>query len=170
MSITEITTTSIAFLSFLFSLFVILRDRKARRYDLLYKFYERISDTFAESPIIPTDNYDVFENSGLTPENNETLAKQKNISDRVEKELNTACYYLNNGQLDKKQFFELFGKWLSSRYRIWPSIKKYNMVNYSHTWKAIQYYQSKNYLRNVVPINDFPVRGVQDHTHSTKGQ
>ena len=48
MHLSDYATTGVAVLSLAVSIFVLLRDRRARRIDLLYRCYERVFDQYSQ--------------------------------------------------------------------------------------------------------------------------
>ena len=132
---TEIISISIAALSLIISVYVLFRDKKQSRFDLLMSFYDRLQSANAELQL-----------------STETEHAQK-LQLKVDGELETACFMLYKKKLDADLFYHLYAEWLKAREReIAQSKDFYKYLGKSYTLWAIKQGNEKGYFQ---PNNKF---------------
>lgn len=132
---TEIISISIAALSLIISVYVLFRDKKQSRFDLLMSFYDRLQSANAELQL-----------------STETEHAQK-LQLKVDGELETACFMLYKKKLDADLFYHLYAGWLQAREReIAQSKDLYKYLGKSYTIWAIKKGNEKGYFQ---PDNKF---------------
>lgn len=135
MSIIEVISVSTAVLSVLISIFLIFRDKKQSKFDLLMSFYDRLQSANAELQLAK-----------------ETEDAQK-LQMKVDGELETACFMLYKKKLDADLFYHLYVEWLKAREReIAQGKDLYKYLGKSYTIWAIKKGNEKGYF---VPDNKF---------------
>lgn len=135
MSIIEVISVSTAVLSVLISIFLIFRDKKQSKFDLLMSFYDRLQSANAELQLAK-----------------ETEDAQK-LQMKVDGELETACYMLYKKKLDADLFYHLYVEWLQAREQeIVQGKDLYKYLGKSYTIWAIKKGNEKGYF---VPDNKF---------------
>lgn len=135
MSIIEVISVSTAVLSVLISIFLIFRDKKQSKFDLLMSFYDRLQSANAELQLAK-----------------ETEDAQK-LQMKVDGELETACFMLYKKKLDADLFYHLYAPWLQAREReIAQGKDLYKYLGKSYTIWAIKQGHKKGYF---VPDNKF---------------
>ncbi len=147
MSVFEAVTIAIAFISLSVSISLLLRDRESRRFDLLYRCYERVTDEFNKRPSVSLDKRAEMDESPNDPNHTDIEAQEEDVSFNLEKELNTACFFFLKKQLNANHFYYLFSGWLRSRLISWPKESAHKIHNFRFTWEAIQYYDKKGYFK-----------------------
>ena len=133
MSISEIVSLSIAIVSLIVSIYVVAKDQRQKRFDLLMTMYDRLESSNEEL-------------QSQTDKESSQKAKWK-----LERELETACYMLHKKKIDRELFYHLYKSWLLSRGRFWT--EKYNNDmsgpgNHPYTVWAIKTGLEKGYLNN----------------------
>ena len=132
---TEIISISIAALSFIISVYVLFRDKKQSKFDLLMSFYDRLQSANAELQL-----------------STETEHAQK-LQMKVDGELETACFMLYKKKLDADLFFHLYAGWLKAREReIAQNKDLYKYLGKLYTIWAIKKGNEKGYFQ---PDNKF---------------
>ena len=132
---TEIISISIAALSLIISVYVLFRDKKQSKFDLLMSFYDRLQSANAELQLAK-----------------ETEDAQK-LQLKVDGELETACFMLYKKKLDADLFYHLYAEWLQAREReIAQSKDLYKYLGKSYTILAIKKGNEKGYFQ---PDNNF---------------
>lgn len=132
---TEIISISIAALSLIISVYVLFRDKKQSKFDLLMSFYDRLQSANAELQLAT-----------------ETEQAQK-LQLKVDGELETACFMLYKKKLDADLFYHLYAGWLKAREReIAQSKDLYKYLGKSYTIWAIKKGNEKGYFQ---PDNNF---------------
>ncbi len=132
---TEIISISIAALSLIISVYVLFRDKKQSRFDLLMSFYDRLQSANAELQL-----------------STETEHAQK-LQLKVDWELETACFMLYKKKLDADLFYHLYAGWLQARERgIAQNKDLYKYLGKSYTIWAIKKGNEKGYFQ---PDNNF---------------
>lgn len=132
---TEIISISIAALSLIISVYVLFRDKKQSKFDLLMSFYDRLQSANAELQLAT-----------------ETEQAQK-LQMKVDGELETACFMLYKKKLDADLFYHLYAEWLKAREReIAQSKDLYKYLGKSYTIWAIKKGNEKGYFQ---PDNNF---------------
>ena len=106
MSVSEIISLSIAIISLIISIYVVVRDQTQKRFDLIMTMYDRLESANAELQIY-TDK-----------------KSSQNAKWKLGRELETACYMLYRKKIDREIFYHLYNKWLLSRSMFWT--EKYN--------------------------------------------
>ena len=135
MSYIEIISVSTAVLSVLISIFLIFRDKKQYKFDLLMSFYDRLQSANAELQLAK-----------------ETELAQK-LQLKVDGELETACFMLYKKKLDADLFYHLYAGWLQAREReIAQGKDLYKYLGKSYTIWAIKHGYEKGYFQ---PDNKF---------------
>ena len=135
MSIIEVISVSTAVLSVLISIFLIFRDKKQSKFDLLMSFYDRLQSANAELQLAK-----------------ETELAQK-LQMKVDSELETACFMLHKKKLDADLFYHLYAEWLKAREReIAQSKDLYKYLGKSYTIWTIKKGNEKGYFQ---PDNNF---------------
>ena len=132
---TEIISISIAALSLIISVYVLFRDKKQSKFDLLMSFYDRLQSANAELQL-----------------STETEHAQK-LQLKVDGELETACFMLYKKKLDADLFYYLYEGWLQARER--EIAKRKDLHKYlgkSYTIWAIKQGNEKGYFQ---PDNKF---------------
>lgn len=130
MSYIEIISVSTAVLSVLISIFLIFRDKKQYKFDLLMSFYDRLQSANAELQLAK-----------------ETEDAQK-LQMKVDGELETACYMLYKKKLDADLFYHLYAEWLQARERgIAQSKELYKYLRRLYTIWAIKHGNEKGCFR-----------------------
>ena len=131
----EIISISIAAISLIISVYVLFRDKKQSKFDLLMSFYDRLQSANAELQLAK-----------------ETEAAQK-LQMKVDGELETACFMLYKKKLDADLFYHLYAGWLQAREReIAQSKDLYKYLGKSYTIWAIKKGNEKGYFQ---PDNKF---------------
>ena len=133
MSILEIVSLSIAIISLIISVYVVVKDQSQKRFELLMTMYDRLESSNAELQL-------------QTDKESSQKAKWK-----LERELETACYMLYKKKIDRKIFYHLYRAWLLSRDNFWT--EKYNNDmsgpgNHPYTVWAIKTGLEKGFLNN----------------------
>lgn len=132
---TEIISISIAALSLIISVYVLFRDKKQSKFDLLMSFYDRLQSANTELQLAT-----------------ETEQAQK-LQMKVDGELETACFMLYKKKLDADLFYHLYAGWLKAREReIAQSKDLYKYLGKSYTIWAIKKGNEKGYFQ---PDNNF---------------
>lgn len=135
MSIIEVISVSTAVLSVLISIFLIFRDNKQSKFELLMFFYDRLQSANAELQL-----------------STETEHAQK-LQLKVDWELETACFMLYKKKLDADLFYHLYAEWLQAREReIAQSKDLYKYLGKTYTIWAIKKGNEKGYF---LPDNKF---------------
>ena len=135
MSYIEIISVSTAVLSVLISIFLIFRDKKQSKFDLLMSFYDRLQSANAELQLAT-----------------ETEQAQK-LQMKLDGELETACFMLYKKKLDADLFYHLYANWLKARARgIAQNKDLYKYLGKSYTIWAIKKGNEKGYFQ---PDNNF---------------
>lgn len=135
MSIIEVISVSTAVLSVLISIFLIFRDKKQSKFDLLMSFYDRLQSANAELQLAK-----------------ETELAQK-LQMKVDSELETACFMLYKKKLDADLFYHLYAEWLQARERgIAQNKDLHKYLGKSYTILAIKQGNEKGYFQ---PDNKF---------------
>lgn len=135
MSIIEVISVSTAVLSVLISIFLIFRDKKQSKFDLLMSFYDRLQSANAELQLAK-----------------ETEDAQK-LQMKVDGELETACFMLYKKKLDADLFYHLYAEWLQARERgIAQNKDLYKSLGKIYTNWAIKHGNEKG---SFVPDNKF---------------
>lgn len=132
MNISEGVSFIIAIISLIISIYVVLRDQKEKRFDLLMNMYDRLESANAE----------------LQLQTEKELAQKAQW--KLERELETACFMLYKRKINKTSFFHLYSDWLLERQRIWITDRK-DMLgagNHPYTIWAIKMGLEKGYLNN----------------------
>ena len=132
MSVSEIVSLSIAIVSLIVSIYVVIRDQSQKRFDLLITMYDRLESSNEEL-------------QHQTDKESSQKAKWK-----LERELETACYMLYKNKIDTEIFYHLYRTWLLSRDNFWTD--KYNDMsesgNHPYTVWAIKTGLEKEFLNN----------------------
>ena len=127
---TEIISISIAALSLIISVYVLFRDKKQSRFDLLMSFYDRLQSANAELQLAK-----------------ETEDAQK-LQMKVDGELETACFMLYKKKLDADLFYHLYVEWLQAREQeIVQGKDLYKYLGKSYTIWAIKHGYEKGYFQ-----------------------
>lgn len=135
MSIIEVISVSTAVLSVLISIFLIFRDKKQSKFDLLMSFYDRLQSANVELQLAK-----------------ETEDAQK-LQMKVDGELETACFMLYKKKLDADLFYHLYAEWLQARERgIAQNKDLHKYLGKSYTIWAIKQGHKKGYFQ---PNNKF---------------
>ena len=132
MNISEGVSFIIAIISLIISIYVVLRDQKEKRFDLLLTMYDRLESANAE----------------LQLQTDKELAQKAQW--KLERELETACFMLYKKKINREFFYHLYSKCLLSRSIIW-SDKNIDMSgpgNHLYTVWAIKIGFEKGYLNN----------------------
>jgi len=131
----EIISISIAAISLIISVYVLFRDKKQSKFDLLMSFYDRLEAANSELQLAK-----------------ETEAAQK-LQMKVDGELETACFMLYKKKLDADLFYHLYAEWLKARERALSQSKDlYKYLGKSYTIWAIKQGNEKGYFQ---PDNNF---------------
>ena len=131
----EIISISIAAISLIISVYVLFRDKKQSKFDLLMSFYDRLQSANAELQLAK-----------------ETEAAQK-LQMKVDGELETACFMLYKKKLDADLFYHLYTERLKARERALSQSKDlYKYLGKSYTIWAIKQGHKKGYFQ---PNNKF---------------
>lgn len=133
MDTSDMLSTAIAIISLCVSIYVVMRDKTTRKYDILHQAYSRLS-TIMDKVSEQDHNFDYG--------NEEERFKQELISSsnqhRIERELEFVCYYIYKEQIELQAFFDLFGPWLAARHRFWSKHQPEMKTAHPYTWKAIE--------------------------------
>ncbi len=131
----EIISISIAAISLIISVYVLFRDKRQSKFDLLMSFYDRLEAANSELQLAK-----------------ETEAAQK-LQMKVDGELETACFMLYKKKLDADLFYHLYAEWLQAReLKISQSKDLYKYLGKSYTIWAIKQGNEKGYFQ---PDNKF---------------
>ena len=90
LSVSEIVSLSIAIISLIVSIYVVIRDQRQKRFDLLMTMYDRLESSNEEL-------------QSQTDKESSQKAKWK-----LERELETACYMLHKKKIDRELFYHLY--------------------------------------------------------------
>ena len=94
MSISEIVSLSIAIISLIISIYVVIRDQSQKRFDLLMTMYDRLESANAEFQL-------------QTDKGSAQKAQWK-----LERELETACFMLYKKKINSEIFYHLYNNLL----------------------------------------------------------
>lgn len=131
----EIISISIAAISLIISVYVLFRDKKQSKFDLLMSFCDRLQSANAELQF-----------------STETEHAQK-LQLKVDGELETTCFMLYKKKLDADLFYHLYAEWLKARERALSQSKDlYKYLGKSYTIWAIKHGNEKRYFQ---PDNKF---------------
>lgn len=131
----EIISISIAAISLIISVYVLFRDKKQSKFDLLMSFYDRLEAANSELQLAK-----------------ETEAAQK-LQMKVDGELETACFMLYKKKLDADLFYHLYAQWLQAREQeIAQGKTLYKYLGKSYTLWAIKKGNEKGHF---LPDNKF---------------
>ena len=135
----DISAIVIALISLLTSVYVIIRDRRHKRIELILTLRDRILNEFGRHEILtPEQSMDFLE---IDPDSEEAQ-KHKSVSFdiqlKVEREIDFVCYLVNKGEIDTKLFFDIFRHWIRSRYLFWEEHQTWKKNNYPNTWRLIE--------------------------------
>lgn len=131
----EIISISIAAISLIISVYVLFRDKKQSKFDLLMSIYDRLQSA----------NYELQLSKG-------TEDSQK-LQMKVDGELETACFMLYKKKLDADLFYHLYAEWLKAReLEIAQGKDLYKYLGKAYTLWAIKQGYEKGYF---VPDNKF---------------
>ncbi|MEW5058384.1 MAG: hypothetical protein AB1Y25_12270 [Cycloclasticus sp.] len=128
MTLPELAAIAIALLSLLISLLVIVRDRRHRQIDVLYQCNERLRAAQDSLPITTVTQEMEIENNPNSPESEEYSERSRDAQSRIDRELEFACFMVEQKQVDLKMFFYLFKSWLAFREKSWRDERNH--------WKA----------------------------------
>lgn len=106
MSVSELISLSIAIISLIISIYVVVRDQSQKRFDLLLTMYDRLESANAELQL-------------QTDKESAQKAQWK-----LERELETACFMLYKRKISKTVFFHLYSDWLLERQSEWITNRK----------------------------------------------
>ena len=130
MSIIEVISVSTAVLSVLISIFLIFRDKRQSKFDLLMSFYDRRQSANAELQLAKETEY------------------AQKLQMKVDGELETACFMLYKKKLDADLFYHLYAEWLKARERALSQSKDlYKYLGKSYTIWAIKHGNEKRYFQ-----------------------
>lgn len=132
MSISEIVSLSIAIISLIISIYVVIKDQRQKRFDLLMTMYDRLESANAELQL-------------QTDKESAQKAQWK-----LERELETACFMLYKRKISRPVFFHLYSDWLLERQSEWITNRK-DMLgagNHPYTIWAIKTGLEKGQLNN----------------------
>jgi hypothetical protein len=145
--IVDISTMTIAVISLVLSVYVITRDRKNKKLDNLTACRQRVIEAFENNEILTVDQMiEYFEMNPHSPEAQKHKALSQEVTARVDREIEFACYLVITKQVDFASFFDLFGKWLAMRQIDWDDRSIHKKANNPFTWKVIQLYEKKRML------------------------
>lgn len=163
--VVQISTMSVAILSIIVSLYVVKRDRKNRKFDMLYKSYNRLINAHKEA-----NNSRSEEGLGLFAniEDDEINIKSPRSSNRIDSELEFACYLVCKKQIDLKVFFDLFKGWLSARGILWLETSEYKAYNHPYTWLVIKKCYDKKYLPIKTNRDAIKIKQIIDSSLKTR--
>ena len=131
----EIISISIAAISLIISVYVLFRDKKQSKFDLLMSFYDRLEAANSELQLVKG-----------------TEDAQK-LQMKVDSELETACFMLYKKKVNEDLFYHLYAQWLIAReLEIAQSKELYKYLGKSYTIWAIKKGNQKGYFQ---PKNNF---------------
>lgn len=132
MSIIEIVSITIAFLSLIISIYVVIRDKRNFQLELLMTMYDRLEAS----------------NSELQANQDKEISKT--LKWKIDRELETSCFMLFKKKIDEEMFYHLYYRWLLSRKLFWTENKNYitESGNNPYTVWAIKNGIEKGYLKN----------------------
>ncbi|MFY9512367.1 MAG: hypothetical protein WAQ05_15465 [Rubrivivax sp.] len=134
----EFAAIFISLLSLSVSVYIVLRDRKEKRFEILLRHRERIHDIFYNAPALTVDEHVFIEENPDSEFAKKSSVISQQISDRVDKEFEIMCYLVSKGQIDFRTFFDLFHGYLKGRNRFWRIIQSYKRHNHPYTWAIVQ--------------------------------
>lgn len=130
MSIIEIVSISIAFLSLIISIYVVIRDKRNLQLELLMTMYDRLEASNSELQI------------------NQDKEISNKLKWKIDRELETSCFMLFKKKIDEEMFYHLYYRWLLSRKLFWTENKNTmpELGNNPYTAWAIKNGIEKGYL------------------------
>jgi hypothetical protein len=151
MTLLELAAITIALLSLLVSLLVIVRDRRHRQIDVLHQCNERLRSAQDSLPITTVTQEIEMEKNPNSPESEEYREKSKIVQSQIDRELEFACFMVEQKQVDLKMFFYLFKSWLAFREKSWKEDgNHWKAMNHPFTTAVLVRCRSKGLL----PIKD----------------
>ena len=119
----EVISFIIAIVSLIISIYVVLRDQKEKRFELLMTMYDRLESANAE----------------LQLQSDKDLAQKARL--KVDRELETSCFMLYKHKISKTVFYHLYSEWLLKRNNEWITERKDMLGAGSHPYTiwAIKY-------------------------------
>lgn len=154
--IVDISTITIAVIALVLSVYVIFRDRKNKKLDNLIACRQRIIEAFESNEVLTVDQMiEYFEENPHSPEAQKHKALSQEVTARVDREFEFACYLVITKQIDFVSFFDLFGKWLAMRRIDWDGRSIHKKTNLPFTWRVIQLCEKKRILplKTKLPTN-----------------
>src|SRR5688572_10217330 len=112
MTPTELSTLAIALASLMVSIWVVVRDQRQRKVDMLYQCYERLHKVHETRPFATVSDLVEMDRNPEDPRWDEYRQKSRQSQDAVERELEFACYLVFKEQVNFEMFFYLFRGWL----------------------------------------------------------
>lgn len=146
MTIADVGTIAIAVISLAVSLWVVRRDRRDRRLDLLYQCYDRMHAAQTSGPFATVAQHVEMDADPENPAYDEYRERSKASQRTMDRELEFACYLVMQKEIDLDQFFDLFRGWLSSRSLFWKTGDFTQAHNHPFTVKVIQRCDAKGLL------------------------
>lgn len=151
MSIIEIVSIAIAFLSLMISIFVVIRDKQNFQFELLMTMYDRLE----------------ISNSELQKNQDEEISKT--LKWRIDRELETSCFMLFKKKINEEMFYHLYYRWLLSRKLFGTKDKIYmaELKNNPYTLWAIKNGIKKGYLNKLKNKQEF-IKKITDYVVESK--
>lgn len=129
----------IAIFSLIISIYVIIRERKHKKLELILNLRDRILNEFGKHETVTADQAMTYAEED--PDSHDAQlykAQSQEVQLRVEREIDFACYLANKGEIDFRLFFEIFKSWIKARYIFWEQHQAWKKNNYPNTWKLIE--------------------------------
>jgi hypothetical protein len=143
----DISAMIIALVSLLTSIYVIIRDRKNKKLELILVLRDRILNEFGKhESLTPEQSEKFFE---IDPDSEDAQKYKSVTSDiqlAVEREIDFACYLVNRNEIDLYLFFDIFKPWIKSRHSFWKGHQIKKRYNYPNTWRLIERYLDKGLI------------------------
>jgi len=129
----------IAVISLGLSIYVMNKDQKNKKIELLFASRQRIFNISESGDVLtPNQLQEFFEED----QNSEQAQKERVISEHIQsgidREFEFLCYLVIKNEVPFQMFLDLFQKYLAFRFVLWQDIQKHKISNYPYTWMVIQ--------------------------------
>ena len=144
----DISAIIIALVSLLTSIYVIIRDRKHKKLELVLTLRDRILNEFSRhDSLTPGQLIDFSEIDPDSEDAQRPKSASFDIQLRVEKEIDFACYLVNKKEIDFNLFFDVFQNYIKARHLFWEKHERWKKNNYPNTWRLIERCIDKGLLK-----------------------
>ncbi|MBI2448433.1 hypothetical protein HYV44_02650 [Candidatus Microgenomates bacterium] len=147
--ILEISAITISVLSLLLSAYVVVRERKNKKFDTLLKCRERLLDIFSNQPTLTPDDYIFMEENPDSDFADLHRTMSSEITAKADKEFELMCYLVLKKQIDFNVFFDIFKGFIMGRLFLWSTTQAYKQNNLPNTWKIVTYCLNKKLIKPI---------------------